>query len=66
MGKSMSSREVIKVLAADGWTLARVSGSHHQFVHPTKPGVVTVPHPKKGLKKGTQRSIFKSAGLPQP
>ena len=66
MGKSLSSKEVIKILKADGWTLARVNGSHHQFTHPTKSGVVTVPHPKKGLKKGTQHAIFKLAGIKPP
>ena len=44
---TMQSRELIKLLQADGWQLQRTRGSHHQFVHPTKPGTVTVPHPKK-------------------
>jgi predicted RNA binding protein YcfA (HicA-like mRNA interferase family) len=44
----MQSRVVIQRLQRDGWLLARVSGSHHQFVHPDKPGHrVTVVHPKK-------------------
>jgi len=60
---STSSRQLIKRLLDDGWTLARVSGSHHHFRHPTKPGTVTVPHPKKDLKKGTLKSILKAAGL---
>jgi predicted RNA binding protein YcfA (HicA-like mRNA interferase family) len=34
-----------------------------QFVHPTKPGTVTVPHPKKDLGKGIVRAIRKQAGL---
>lgn len=63
MGKALSSSEVIKRLRADGWELARTKGSHHHFRHPTKPGIVTVPHPKKTLKLGTQKSIFKQAGI---
>lgn len=59
----LSSREVIKALLADGWELKNVSGSHHHFVHPTKPGKVTVPHPKKDLKVKTLRTIEKQAGL---
>jgi predicted RNA binding protein YcfA (HicA-like mRNA interferase family) len=51
------SRELIKLLQADGWQLQRSRGSHHQFVHPTKPGTVTVPHPKKDLGKGLVRAI---------
>lgn len=59
----MKSRDVIKMLEADGWVLVRVKGSHHQFKHPTKPGVVTVPHPKKEIQTGTLKNIFKVAGL---
>jgi predicted RNA binding protein YcfA (HicA-like mRNA interferase family) len=32
-----------------------------QLVHPTKPGKVTVPHPKKDLAPGTVRSIVRQA-----
>ncbi|MEL7980805.1 type II toxin-antitoxin system HicA family toxin [Vreelandella titanicae] len=59
----MDSRTLIKELKKDGWELVRVSGSHHHFRHPTKPGTVTVPHPKKDLKTGLVRAIRKSAGL---
>ena len=55
------SRKIIQRLKKDGWTLHRVSGSHHQFVHPDRPGIVTVPHPRKDLPKGTVRSIYKQA-----
>jgi predicted RNA binding protein YcfA (HicA-like mRNA interferase family) len=60
---TMQSRELIKLLQADGWQLQRTRGSHHQFVHPTKAGTVTVPHPKKDLGKGLVRAIRKQAGL---
>lgn len=59
----MSSREIIRLLLDDGWHLVRVTGSHHHFGHGTKKGIVTVPHPKKDLPKGTVRSIMKQAGL---
>ncbi len=59
----MNSRELIRELEADGWRLARVRGSHHQFKHPQKPGVVTVPHPKKDLGVGLVKAIRKQAGL---
>jgi len=58
----MSSRDVIRRLIADGWTLLRTKGSHRQYKHPTKAGLVTVPHPKRDLPRGTLRSIFKQAG----
>lgn len=59
----MKSADLIKQLKANGWHLVHVVGSHHQFKHPTKPGKVTVPHPKKDLPPGTVRSILKQAGL---
>lgn len=59
----MSSRDIIKLLVADGWGLERITGSHHHFKHPARPGLVTVPHPKRDLPKGTLNSILKQAGL---
>jgi predicted RNA binding protein YcfA (HicA-like mRNA interferase family) len=58
----MSSREVIAKLRDDGWELVHIRGNHHQYKHPTKPGRVTVPHPKKDLPKRTLRSIYRQAG----
>ena len=59
----MRSADVIKLLEADGWVLKRTKGSHCQFKHPTRPGVVTVPHPKKDLPLGTIKSIEKVSGV---
>ena len=59
----MSSREIIKALKADGWFQVAQEGSHVQFKHATKPGRVTVPHPKKDIPEGTLGSIEKQAGL---
>ncbi len=46
----------------DGWRRVRASGSHRHYAHPTKPGVVTVPHPRKDIRVGTLRNIFRQAG----
>ncbi len=59
----MRSREVIDLITADGWYLIATKGSHHQFKHQSKPGRVTVPHPKTVIPIGTLHNIFKSAGL---
>ena len=59
----MKSGDIIKRIKADGWYLVHVVGSHHQFKHPSKPGKVTVPHPKKDLPLATARSILKQAAL---
>src|SRR5204862_2359774 len=59
----VSSADVIRALKRDGWSEARVKGSHHHFKHPTKPGIVTVPHPKKDIPRGTLASIERQAGI---
>ena len=63
MGQSYSSREVIRIIEEDGWYLTGVVGDHHQFNHPVKKGRVTVPHPKKDLKKYELASIKRQSGL---
>lgn len=56
--------EMLKLLADDGWTLKRIRGSHRQYVHPTKPGKVTVAGKASvTLPKGTAASILRQAGL---
>lgn len=60
---SFSSREIIKRLKEDGWVLKNVKGDHYQFVHPTKPGKVTVTHPVKDVPSKTYHNILKQAGL---
>jgi predicted RNA binding protein YcfA (HicA-like mRNA interferase family) len=58
----MNSRQLIQHLEADGWQLARIKGSHHQYKHPIKPGLVTVKHPDGDIPKGTLNNIYKQAG----
>jgi predicted RNA binding protein YcfA (HicA-like mRNA interferase family) len=58
----MNSRDVIKRLEAEGWVLNHAKGSHYQFTHPSRPGRVTVPHPKKDLPIGTLRTIYRQLG----
>lgn len=57
----MNSRKIIKAIEAAGWSQVRVTGDHHHFKHPTIPGIVTVPHPKRDLPLGTLRSIEKQS-----
>jgi predicted RNA binding protein YcfA (HicA-like mRNA interferase family) len=59
----MNSRKVIAAIKAAGWAHVATKGSHWQFKHPTRPGRVTVPHPKRDLPTGTLRSIEKQAGV---
>ena len=59
----MDSRAIIRLLQADGWELVRTKGSHQQCKHPVRPGLVTVPHPKRDLPVGTVQAILKQAGI---
>lgn len=60
---SYSSREVIKMLKADGWYEVNCVGDHHQFKHPEKKGKVTVAHPSKSIPAKTLKSIEIQSGL---
>ncbi|MGE0117675.1 MAG: type II toxin-antitoxin system HicA family toxin [Dongiaceae bacterium] len=60
---STSSREVIRKLQADGWYEVRQTGSHKQFKHPAKRGLVTVNHPVKDMRIGTLKSIEAQSGV---
>jgi predicted RNA binding protein YcfA (HicA-like mRNA interferase family) len=60
----MKVREALKILEQDGWYLSRTRGSHRQYKHPTKKGLVTIAgHLSDDLSKGTLNSILKQAGL---
>ena len=57
-------REVVRMLEQDGWYLVRTRGSHHQYKHPSKPGLVTIPGNRNhDLALGTLNSVLKQAGL---
>ena len=60
----MKVRDVIKLLERNGWRVARQRGSHRQFRHPKKRGLVTIAGKlSEDLAPGTLRSIFKQAEL---
>ncbi|MCT3917562.1 type II toxin-antitoxin system HicA family toxin [Elizabethkingia anophelis] len=60
----MKVNEVIRVIKNDGWFLHRNGANHDVYKHPLKNGFVIVPrHGAKELKKKTELSILKSAGL---
>ncbi len=60
----MKIREIVVMLEEDGWVLARTRGSHRQYKHPNKRGVVTLAgKPGDDLAPGTLNSVLKQAGL---
>jgi predicted RNA binding protein YcfA (HicA-like mRNA interferase family) len=60
---TVGSADLIRELKRAGWYEHRVVGSHHILKHPTRPGHLTVPHPKKDLGKGLVHKIRKQAAL---
>jgi predicted RNA binding protein YcfA (HicA-like mRNA interferase family) len=51
-------------LERQGWSLARIRGSHHIYDRPGVPRPIAVPvHGNRTLKAGTQKSIMREAGL---
>jgi predicted RNA binding protein YcfA (HicA-like mRNA interferase family) len=60
---NMNSKELIKRLEAEGWGLRGVKGSHHIYTHPSRPGHISIPHPKRDLGAGLVHKLLKQAGL---
>jgi predicted RNA binding protein YcfA (HicA-like mRNA interferase family) len=57
-------RDAIKRIEAAGWEHARTRGSHRQYRHPDRPGVVTIAgKPSDSLHPKTWASIIRQAGL---
>lgn len=61
----MKVRDIIKLIESDGWHVARTKGSHRQYKHSQKPGVVTIAihSMNDDLAAGTLNSILKQARL---
>ena len=58
----MKVKKVIEIIRADGWYLARTKGSHRQFKHPIKKGLVTIAGSlADDMAKGTLNSILKQS-----
>jgi predicted RNA binding protein YcfA (HicA-like mRNA interferase family) len=62
--KSVSGREFARIIERRGWTLLRVSGSHHIFGKSGSVVRLSVPiHSSKPLKTGLLRHLAKLAEL---
>ena len=61
----MKVSEIIKIIEKDGWMLVRQKGSHKQFKHRRKKGLVTVSGHKMSddIAPGTLKSILKQAQI---
>ena len=62
--KSISGKELIKILERHGWKLLRVSGGHHIYGKPGSIVRLSVPvHGNSPLKIGLLRHLLKMSGL---
>ncbi len=60
----MKVKELIKLIEADGWVQVRVRGSHRQYKHSIKSGLVTVAGKSNmNIPPGTLNNALKQAGL---
>ena len=61
----MKIKEVIKLIEKDGWYLDRQKGSHKQYKHKTKKGLVTIACHKLSdeIAKGTLASVLRQAQI---
>lgn len=60
----MKVRDAIKMIEHDGWFMVRMRGSHRQFKHNIKKGVVTIAGSSNDdLAEGTFQSILLQACL---
>lgn len=62
--KIVSGKRFCKILEAHGWSLDRISGSHHIYTLPGYRFSLSVPvHGNADLAPGTQRQLMRNAGL---
>lgn len=59
----MRFREIEKIILSDGWKYKDTKDSHYQYVHPTKPGKVTIPNHPGDIAPQIVKQIFKQAGI---
>ena len=61
----MNYKEIIRLIEKDGWYCIRQKGSHKQYKHKTKKGLVTIAVHRLSdeIPKGTLNSIIKQAKI---
>ncbi len=61
----MKTKDIIKLIEQDGWFEVRQKGSHRQYKHNTKKGLVTIPVHRlsNDLPLGLEKSILKQAQI---
>ncbi|MGB3760620.1 MAG: type II toxin-antitoxin system HicA family toxin [Rivularia sp. (in: cyanobacteria)] len=62
--KSISGKQLCKIVEQRGWILQRVTGSHYIYQNPDFDKILSIPvHKNKDLKVGTLKALMKIADL---
>lgn len=60
----VAAREIVAALKRAGWNVDDIRGSHHQLLHPDRPGKVTVPvHGNRVLEPWVLKKVLKQATM---
>ena len=62
-GELLRFREIEKMVLDDGWVFKNAKGSHNQYIHPAKPGKVTIPNHPGDISPVIVKSILRQAGI---
>jgi predicted RNA binding protein YcfA (HicA-like mRNA interferase family) len=60
---AVSGAKVVKALERAGFTVMRISGSHHVMRHPDGRTVVIPVHAGRAIPKGTLRNVLAIIGM---
>ncbi len=62
--KSVSGKQLCKIVERKGWILKRVTGSHHIYAKADADKILSIPvHKNQDLKIGTLKALMKIAQL---
>lgn len=62
--KNITGKKLCKILEENGWSLVRISGSHHVYAKEGEEARIVIPvHGNKEIKIGLLKAILKTAGL---
>jgi predicted RNA binding protein YcfA (HicA-like mRNA interferase family) len=62
--KSISGKQLCKLVEQKGWILQRVTGSHHIYANPELKQILSIPvHRNQDLKIGTLKALMNKAQL---
>jgi predicted RNA binding protein YcfA (HicA-like mRNA interferase family) len=62
--KTISGKQLAKLLELHGWVLSRINGSHHIYTHVGEVTRISIPiHANKDLKIGLLKHILKIANI---